>query len=268
MVAISVQTCSITNGGREVCTKLFIFALNVGCFPQTALFMDPIYRALIVCTNHTDYPTKTHKTGLWLSEATHFCDELADRNLPYDIVSQKGGAIAIDEKSVDRRDTIDEKWYNNPIFRSKLENSLKLDDIDPADYQIIYFTGGHGTLWDFPHNQSIQRITQYMYENGGMVAAVGHGVSALLNITLSDGSLLVKNRQITGFSNTEEKLVRLDGEVPFLLEDALRQKNALYSKSIIPFLPYIEVDERLVTGQNPLSARKVGRKVLEEMYEK
>ncbi len=237
-------------------------------FPHTAFFMDPIYRALIVCTNHTDYPTKTHKTGLWLSEATHFYDELADRNLPYDIASQNGGPIAIAEKSVDRRDTTDEKWYNNPIFRSKLENSLKLDDIDPADYQIIYFTGGHGTMWDFPNNQSIQRITQYVYENGGMVAAVGHGVSALLNITLSDGSLLVKNRQITGFSNTEEKLVRLDGEVPFLLEDALRQKTALYSKSLIPFLPYIEVDERLVTGQNPLSARKVGRKVLEEMYEK
>jgi putative intracellular protease/amidase len=66
----------------------------------------------------------------------------------------------------------------------------------------------------------------------------------------------------------EEKLIRLNDQVPFLLEDALRQKNALYSKGFVPFLPYIEVDERLVTGQNPLSARKVGRKVMEEMYEK
>ena len=230
--------------------------------------MDPIYRTLIVCTNHTDYPTKPHKTGLWLSEATHFYDELAGRNLPYDIASPKGGPIPIDEKSIDRRDTINEKWYNNPTFRSKLDQSLRLDEVDPATYQIIYFTGGHGTMWDFPNDPDIQRITRQIYESGGMVAAVCHGVSALLNITLSDGSLLLDKRQVTGFSNMEEKLARLDEEVPFLLEDSLRQKNALYSKSLIPFLPYIEVDERLVTGQNPLSARKVGRKGLEEMYEK
>lgn len=230
--------------------------------------MDPIYKALIVCTNHTDYPTRRHKTGLWLSEATHFYDELADRNLPYDIASPNGGVVPIDEKSLDRRDTINEKWYNNRTFRYKLEHSLRLDEIDPTDYQILYFTGGHGTMWDFPDNPVLQNITRHIYENGGLVAAVCHGVSGLLNVRLSDGSPLIDKRQITGFSNMEEKLVRLDDEVPFLLEDALRQKNALYSKSFIPFLPYIEVDERLVTGQNPLSARKVGRKVMEEMYEK
>jgi putative intracellular protease/amidase len=176
--------------------------------------------------------------------------------------------VPIDEKSIDRRDTINEKWYHDPTFRAKLDNSLRMSDVNPANYQIIYFTGGHGTMWDFPNDRVMQTITRQIYEKGGMVAAVCHGVSALLNVTLSDGSLLLDNRQVTGFSNMEEKLVRLDEEVPFLLEDALRQKKALYSKSFIPFMPYIEVDERLVTGQNPLSARKVGRKVLEEMYEK
>lgn len=230
--------------------------------------MDPIYKALIVCTNHTDYPTKSHKTGLWLSEATHFYDELADRKLPYDIASPNGGRVPIDEKSIDRRDTINEKWYNDPTFRHKLEHSIRLDEVNPADYQIVYFTGGHGTMWDFPDNPTLQAITRQIYENGGFVAAVCHGVSGLLNVKLSDGTTLIDNRQVTGFSNMEEKLARLDDQVPFMLEDALRQKNALYSKGILPFLPYIEVDERLVTGQNPLSARKVGRKVMEEMYEK
>ncbi|GAB3970761.1 type 1 glutamine amidotransferase domain-containing protein [Spirosoma terrae] len=230
--------------------------------------MDPIYKALIVCTNHTDYPTKPHKTGLWLSEATHFYDELADRNLPYDIASPAGGVVPIDEKSLDRRDNTNEKWYNNPAFRHKLEHSLRLNEVLPSDYQILYFAGGHGAMWDFPENVMLQAITRQIYENGGIVAAVCHGVSGLLNVALSDGSSLIDNRQITGFSNMEEKLVRLDDEVPFLLEDALKQKNTLYSKSMIPFIPYIEVDERLVTGQNTLSARKVGRKVMEEMYEK
>ncbi|GAB3887968.1 type 1 glutamine amidotransferase domain-containing protein [Spirosoma agri] len=230
--------------------------------------MDPIYKALFVCTSHTDYPTKPYKTGLWLSEATHFYDELDDRKLPYDIASPSGGPVPIDERSVDRRDTVNEKWYNDPTFRHKLEHSTRLDEIDPASYQILYLTGGHGAMWDFPDNQTLQTIVRYIYENGGLVAAVGHGVSGLLNVRLSDGSLLLDNRQVAGFSTMEEKLVRLDEEVPFLLEDALKQKKALYGKGFIPFLPYIEVDERLVTGQNPLSARKVGRKVMEEMYEK
>lgn len=230
--------------------------------------MDPIYRALIVCTTHTDYPTKSHKTGLWLSEATHFYDELADRKLPYDIASPNGGPVPIDEKSLERRDTVNEKWHNDPTFRQKLDNSIRLEDVNPANYQILFIAGGHGAMWDCFDNETLTRIARKIYETGGMVSAVGHGVSGLLNVTLSDGSFLVTNRQITGFSNIEEKLVRLDDEIPFSLEDALRSKKALYSKSMIPFLPYIEVDERLVTGQNPLSARKVGRKVMEEMYEK
>lgn len=225
-------------------------------------------KALIICTNHTDYPSKPNKTGLWLSEFTHFYDEIADRNVTIDIASPKGGPIPIDERSLDRRDNTNEKWYHNPAIRHKLDNSLTLTDVVPEQYQLIYLTGGHGTMWDFPENSTLQDITRRVYENNGMVAAVCHGVCGLLNVKLSDGTQLINDKQITGFSNMEEKLIRLNEEVPFLLEDELKKKTAYYSKGFIPFLPHIEVDERIVTGQNPLSARKVGRKVVEEMFEK
>ena len=230
--------------------------------------MNPSIRALIVCTNHTDYKTKPEKTGLWLSELTHFYDELSDKDIPYDIVSPKGGRVPIDALSLKRKDNTNDKWYHNPVLKEKLENSLKPEEVNAVNYQLIYFTGGHGTLWDFPENELLQHITRQIYEGGGMVAAVCHGVSGLLNVRLSDGSLLVQDRQITGFANVEERLLGLTHEVPFLLEDELRKRNALYRKSLIPFLPFIEVDDRLVTGQNPLSARKVGKKVMEEMVEK
>ncbi|RCR70358.1 type 1 glutamine amidotransferase domain-containing protein [Larkinella punicea] len=225
-------------------------------------------RALIVCTNHTDYKTKLEKTGLWLSELTHFYDELSDKEIPYDIVSPKGGRVPIDARSLKRKDNTNDKWYHNPVMKAKLENALKPEEVNAAHYQLIYFTGGHGTLWDFPENDLLQQITRQIYEGGGMVAAVCHGVSGLLNVRLSDGSLLIQDRQITGFANVEERLLGLIHEVPFLLEDELRKRNTLYRKSLIPFLPFIEVDDRLVTGQNPLSARKVGKKVMEEMVEK
>jgi putative intracellular protease/amidase len=225
-------------------------------------------KALIICTNHTDYPNRPNKTGLWLSEFTHFYDEIADRSFTIDIASPNGGAIPIDERSLDRRDNTNEKWYQNPAIRQKLDNSLKLADVVPEQYQLVYLTGGHGTMWDFPENTTLQEIICRIYENNGMVAAVCHGVSGLLNVQLSDGTQLIRDKQITGFSTMEEKLIRLNEEVPFLLEDELKKKTDFYSKGLIPFLPHIEVDERIVTGQNPLSARKVGRKVVEEMFEK
>lgn len=225
-------------------------------------------KALIVCTNHTDYPTKPQKTGLWLSEATHFYDELQDRTIQFDVASPLGGPVPLDQRSVESRDTTNEKWMHNPDFTEKLANSLRLDQVRAEAYQIVYLTGGHGTMWDFPDNAALQAIVRHVYEHGGMVAAVCHGVAGLLNVTLSNGTPFLKDKQVTGFANVEEKLIRLDGEVPFLLEDELKKRGARYSKSLIPYMPHLEVDERLITGQNPLSARKVGRKVVEEMFEK
>ena len=145
-------------------------------------------RALIVCTNHTDYPTKPQKTGLWLSELTHFYDEIADRNITVDIASPTGGSIPIDERSLDGNDNINDKWYHAPVLREKLDNSMTLDAVDASTYKLLYLTGGHGTMWDFPANERLQDIIRQVYENGGMIAAVCHGVSGLLNVQLSDGT--------------------------------------------------------------------------------
>jgi putative intracellular protease/amidase len=225
-------------------------------------------KALLVCTNQSTFPTKAGKTGLWLSELTHFYDEFTKRRIPMDFVSPLGGKVPLDERSLDLKDDTNRTYYEDAAFRQLLESTLKPADIVPQDYRLIYFTGGHGTMWDFPDNAELQAITRQIYEGYGMVAAVAHGVSALLNVTLSDGTPLVKDKYLTGFSNVEDRLVSFVSEVPFSLEDQLTARGAHFTKSLIPFVQYIEVDERLVTGQNPNSARKVARKVLEEISEK
>ncbi|MFN4147682.1 MAG: type 1 glutamine amidotransferase domain-containing protein [Runella sp.] len=225
-------------------------------------------KVLIVCTNHSQYPHKSHKTGLWLSELTHFVEIMEKRGFAYDLVSPKGGEVPIDEKSLDLKDTTNRKYYENPDFRLRLADTLRPDQVKSGDYGIIYFAGGHGTMWDFPENTELQTLTRQIYENGGMVAAVCHGVAALLNVQLSDGTYLIEDKRVTGFSNIEERLVGLADEVPFSLEDQLVKRKAEYHKALIPFTRYIEVGERLVTGQNPQSTQKVAVKVLEEMFEK
>lgn len=225
-------------------------------------------KALIVCTNHATFPNKSNKTGLWLSELTHFYHVLTGRKIQMDFVSPLGGTVPIDERSLDLDDELNHLYYDHEGFRQRLENSLKPSQLDPQLYRLIYFTGGHGALWDFPENPELQHLTRGIYENRGTVAAVAQGVSGLLNVRLSDGSLLIHEKYLTGFSNVEEKLSSMVSEVPFSLEDRLRQAGAHFTKAMLPFSQHIEMDERLITGQNPSSAGKIATKLMEELNEK
>jgi len=117
-------------------------------------------------------------------------------------------------------------------------------------------------MWDFPDNEELQAITRDIFERGGIVASVCHGYCGLLNAKLSDGSLLVAGRHLTGFSWFEEVLAGVANEVPYNAEKEMRQRGALYEKALFPFRPKVVVDGRLVTGQNPQSAKATAQKVL------
>lgn len=225
-------------------------------------------KVLIVCTNHETFPTKTGKTGLWLSELTYFYDVMSKRRVLMDIVSPLGGKIPIDERSLELKDECNAKYWEDAAFRAKIDNSLSPAQVHSADYRLVYFAGGHGAMWDLAENTDLQNIVRDVYERNGMVSAVCHGVCGLLNVKLSDGSWLIRDKYVTGFSNVEEALMSFVSEVPFYLEDKLKERGAHYTKSMIPFMEFIEMDERLITGQNPNSAKKVASKALEELFEK
>jgi len=126
-----------------------------------------------------------------------------------------------------------------------------------APLMAIYFAGGHGVIWDFPENKALQSISRKIYEQGGLVSSVCHSAVGLLNITLSDGSSLAKDKQVTGFSNEEEKLAGLDQFVPFLTESELVARGALYKKADTTWVPFAIEDNRSITGQYPASGGAV-----------
>lgn len=142
-----------------------------------------------------------------------------------------------------------------------LETTASPDQIDSADYDAIYFTGGHGVMYDFPDSEGLQRITREIYERGGIVSSVCHGYCGLLNTRLSDGSYLVAGRRVTGFAWQEEVLIRVDKLVPYNAEDEMKRRGARYEKGKLPFFSYAVVDGNLVTGQNPGSAKETAKKV-------
>ncbi|NBA96307.1 type 1 glutamine amidotransferase domain-containing protein [Pseudomonas sp. R5(2019)] len=222
-------------------------------------------KILVVVTNTAKYPEHNRATGLWLGEAVHFVEAVEAKGVQVDFVSPAGGYVPIDPKSMNMADEAEWAWYQDKKCMNRLGATFAPGQVKASDYAAIYYTGGHGVIWDFPNNTALQTLARDIFERGGIVASVCHGAVGLLNIKLSDNSLLLKDREVTGFSNTEEKLVELDKDVPFLTENELEARGGLYSKAEDPWASYVVVDSkegRLITGQNPASSKAVAEKVL------
>ncbi|MDF3845059.1 type 1 glutamine amidotransferase domain-containing protein [Pseudomonas citronellolis] len=222
-------------------------------------------RILHVVSNVAHYADPADPTGLWLSELTHAYDLFAAQGYVQRIVSPKGGVTPLEPRSLKwpNRDASAKAWLADDAHRALLANTAKPGDIDPADFDAIYFTGGHAVMWDFPDDAGLQRLTRAIYERGGIVASVCHGYCGLLNTTLSDGSLLVAGRRLTGFSWREEILAGVAKKMPYNAEEQMKRRGAHYEKALLPFVPKVVVDGRLVTGQNPQSAKATALRVAE-----
>ncbi|MBP8919350.1 MAG: type 1 glutamine amidotransferase domain-containing protein [Micropruina sp.] len=221
-------------------------------------------RILHVVTNVGHYDDPSHTTGLWLSELVHAWEVFEERGFEQAIVSPRGGRSPLEPRSLmfPTYDRAAKAWRADPERMALLESTLSPDEIDPDDYAAIYFTGGHAVMYDFPDSEGLQRITREIWERGGVVSSVCHGYCGLLNTTLSDGSLLVAGRKVTGFAWQEEVLARVDKLVPYNAEEEMKRRGARYQKAKLPFVPYALTDGRLVTGQNPGSAKKTARQVV------
>ncbi|AGW92808.1 MULTISPECIES: type 1 glutamine amidotransferase domain-containing protein [Cupriavidus] len=214
-------------------------------------------KILVVLTSFEKYPNMDRATGLWLGEAVHFVKKVEAAGYQVDFVSPKGGYTPIDPHSLQMAEPVDWEWYQKKDFMNRLGQTLKPSEVRAGDYVAIYFAGGHGVIWDFPDNEELQALSRNIYESGGYVTSVCHGAVGLLNIKLSDGTLLINNKKVTGFSNQEEKLAGLDSHVPYLTETEMLARGAKYTKAPEPWQSFAVEDSRVITGQNPASGGAV-----------
>ena len=219
-------------------------------------------KVLIVISAHPKYENHNEATGYWLSEVTHFYHVLARHGIAMDIASPGGRPGVMDPRSNDMDDSINASFWNNADLRKQLDQPLDPATLDPEDYAVIYFAGGHGTMWDFTDSDVLAQLAARIYENNGIVSAVCHGPAGLINVKLSDGSYLLKGRKVTGFANFEETLIGKTDMVPYLLEDKLKERGGDYSSAFLPFTSYAITDGRLITGQNPFSTTEVAEQVV------
>lgn len=221
-------------------------------------------RILHVVTNVSHYDDPSEPTGLWLSELTHAHDVFAEHGFEQRIVSPKGGASPLEPRALKwpLLDASAKAWLADPARMALLASTARPEDIDPADYDAIYFTGGHAVMWDFPNSEGLQNLTRAIYERGGIVSSVCHGYCGLLNTKLSDGSALVAGKRVTGFSWNEEILAGVSKKMPYNAEEEMKRRGAKYEKAFLPFVSYAISDGRLITGQNPFSAKATAKAVV------
>lgn len=221
-------------------------------------------RILHVVTNVAAYDDPGHHpTGLWLSELVHAWEVFERLGHEQVIVSPLGGRSPLEPRSLKmpNSDRATRAWHADPARMALLDTTLSPEEIDAADFDAVYFTGGHAVMYDFPDSDGLQRITREMWEQGKVVSSVCHGYCGLLNVRLSDGSLLVDGRRLTGFAWREEVLARVDRLVPYNAEAEMKKRGALYERATLPFVSFAVTDGRLVTGQNPRSAKETAEKV-------
>ncbi|VDG20014.1 type 1 glutamine amidotransferase domain-containing protein [Lactobacillus farciminis KCTC 3681 = DSM] [Lactiplantibacillus mudanjiangensis] len=219
-------------------------------------------KVLVVVTNNHRFGDLKRATGLWLSESVHFHAVMAENKIDVDYVSPKGGYVPLDPGSLADMDDLTWKFYDNADFRNQyLAQSLAPKDVNPTVYDAIFFAGGHGVLWDFPNNPDLAKLADAIHQNGGVTAAVCHGVVGLLGLHGTDGQALIAGKQVAGFSNEEETINQLTDAVPFLTEDALIKAGGQYTSSPA-YTEHVVVDGNLVTGQNPQSAKGVAEAVV------
>ncbi len=220
-------------------------------------------RILHVVTNVGHYAGSSHPTGLWLSELSHPYDLFAEKGYEQRLVSPQGGVSPLEPRSLKwlYLDATAKAWLADKSRMALLSQTARPDQIDAKDFDAIYFTGGHAVMWDFPDAVELQRITRDIFERGGIVSSVCHGYCGLLNTKLSDGKRLVTGRRLTGFSWMEEVLSGVAKKLPYNAEREMKQRGALYEKGWLPFTSKVVTDGRLVTGQNPQSAKATAQQV-------
>lgn len=233
-----------------------------GPLPAIAAATGTGQRILVVVTSHDRLGETGEKTGYWLSEVAHFDRVVRAHGYGVDFVSPKGGKPPLDERSNDTADADNAAFLADAAAVAQLNASATPTAVRADDYAAIYYAGGHGPMWDLPDNQELAALARAIYERGGVVAAVCHGPAGLLHLTLGDGTLLLAGRPVTGLSNTEEWLSGKSKAVPFSLQDELTKRGGRYEKATLPFGSFVRVSDRLITGQNPASARAVAEAVV------
>ena len=220
----------------------------------------------IILTSHDELGTTGKKTGFWLEEFAAPYYVFKDAGVDLTLASPQGGQPPLDPKSDEpgAQTAATERFKKDPEAQQALAHTVKLDTIKAADFDAIFYPGGHGPLWDLAEDKQSIALIEQAYAANKPVAVVCHAPGVLRHVKAPSGEPLVKGKPVTGFTNTEEEAVQLTKVVPFLVEDMLKENGGTYSKGA-DWQPYVVTAGHLITGQNPASSEPAAEELLKQL---
>lgn len=223
-------------------------------------------KILMVLTSHDQLGNTGKKTGLWLEEFAAPWYVFKEAGAEVTLASPKGGQPPLDPKSdaEDAQTDATRRFQGDEQAKAALANTLPLGEIDPYNFDAVFYPGGHGPLWDLAEDKDSITVLEAFYAANKPVAAVCHAPGVFKNVKAADGHPVVKGKRVTGFTNSEEAAVGLTDVVPFLVEDMLKEKGGEYSKGA-DWGSYVVEDGHLITGQNPASSEATAEALLKRL---
>ena len=223
-------------------------------------------KILVVLTSHDKLGNTGEKTGFWLEELAAPYYVMKDAGAELVLASPKGGQPPQDPKSSQPEFQTDatRRFEKDADVNNQLANTVKLADIQTSDFDAVFYPGGHGPLWDLVEDKHSIAIIESFVLSNKPVAAVCHAPAVLLNVKTIGDDPWIKGKTVTAFSNTEEDAVGLSSTVPFLLEDALKERGAIFKKGS-DWESFVITDGILITGQNPASSEATAATLLKQL---
>ena len=220
-------------------------------------------KILMVLTSHDELGDTGEKTGFWLEEFAAPYYIFKDQNAVITLASPKGGQPPLDPKSdqPDFHTDATARFQKDDAAQKMLATTLRLDSVKAEDYDAVFYPGGHGPLWDLTNDQKSIALIEEFNRTGKPIGLVCHAPGVLKNVSSVEGSPFVSGKKITGFSNSEEEAVGLTKVVPFLLEDMVQENGGIYSKGE-DWGSFVEIDGKIVTGQNPASSEAAAKELI------
>ena len=225
-------------------------------------------KILVVLTSHDELGDTGEKTGFWLEELAAPYSVFKDAGADVTLASPQGGQPPLDPKSdaEDAQTDATRRFRSDGEARRALASTRKLSEVDPSDFDALFYPGGHGPLWDLADDRDSIRLIETFAATDRPVGAVCHAPAVFRQTRGDDGGPLVDGRRVTGFTNSEEEAVGLTEVVPFLVEEMLVSNGAEFERGP-DWQPHVVVDGRLVTGQNPASSEKAAEELLRLLEE-
>lgn len=226
-------------------------------------------KILMILTSHEQMENTDSKTGLWLGEFTDPYYEFIDAGYQVTLASPRGGRPPVDPMSqlTENVTGANRRFQDDEIAKTAFERTNVLSTIKAADYDAVFFPGGHGPLWDLANDEHCGRLILDFYNTGKPVAAVCHGPAALIKAEELQAGFL-QGKRISAFTDTEEMMVGRKDNVPYLLETKLKELGADLHSALVPFMSHVEIDGLLITGQNPLSAGPAAQSLIKTLEQK